>query len=76
MRRTLWGRPRWLWLLELVLVAVVAIVLLLLHRPGSPVIAGGFVFVRVVVWIIEVALWFQRKGAMDDARDDRVVRPS
>jgi hypothetical protein len=75
MRRTLWGRPRWQWVLEVMLVAIVTVVLLLLNRPASPIIAGGFVVVRVVVWTVQVAVWFQKKGAMDGPRDDRVMPP-
>jgi glycerol uptake facilitator-like aquaporin len=75
MRRTYWGRPTWLWVVELATAACFIALFAATDRPTTKFIAAAYLVTRVVFTGIQVAMWQRRRAAVNDARDDGALPP-
>jgi hypothetical protein len=77
-RAKLWGRSRWQWGLELLVVVCFVVVLVESDRLAIKLLAAGCVLIRVVTSAFQFTEWRRRQGravrpAEDDAGDGGAV---
>lgn len=76
MRTKLWGRARWVWALDLIVVVCFVIVFIETDRPAIKLIAAVCVLLRLVISATLISGWrSKQRRAADDARDNRVMPP-
>lgn len=69
MRGVLWGRPKWLWAIDAVLVLVFLVILVVTDQQSTRVIAGAITALRVAAALLQIGRWRtrQREPADEDA---------
>lgn len=71
LRGRLWGRPRWLWGVEIVVVVGFVVVFFITDKTATKIIAAGLVVTRLAFVAVEVAERRHRERvAANDARND------
>jgi hypothetical protein len=74
-RTKLWGRSRWLWGLELLVVVCFLVVFVETDRSAIKLIAAGCVLIRLVISAIQVGEWRRRQRRAARGTSDDGVMP-